>query len=140
MNFIGQMRLGSVEVLSALALFIGLAGRHGAKVVPSDRSAAAQRVAVEINDRGSVRLVEGFCPFTIGRGSSADLVLADLAISRIHARLDNDGEAVFLSDLSSSNGTYLNGERITESIELRGGDTIDIGVVRLTYLGAQSWE
>lgn len=140
MNFIAQMRLGSVEVLGALALFIGLAGRGHASKTFAEASDAPQLIALEINDGGSRRTVEGYCPFTIGRASSADLVLADPAVSRIHARLENEGPTVFLTDFSSSNGTYLNGERIAESIELRSGDTIDIGVARITFLGARSWE
>lgn len=140
MNFIAQMRLGSVELLGALAFFVALGGRGHANKSPSQGGVAPQRITLEIDDHGSRRTVEGYCPFTIGRASSADLLLADPAVSRIHARLENEGRTVFLTDFSSSNGTYLNGERMIDSIELRSGDTIDIGEVRITFLGARSWE
>ncbi|MDQ6932805.1 MAG: FHA domain-containing protein [Candidatus Eremiobacteraeota bacterium] len=135
MNFLAHMRLGSVEVLGALAVFVTLAGRANARNSVLEPSDARQRVALEVNERSSVRRVDGYCPFTIGRASGADVVLNDPAVSRVHARLDNEAQTVFLTDLSS-NGTYLNGERITDSLELRTGDTIDIGLARITYLGA----
>ncbi len=128
------MRLGSVEVLAAVALFVGVAGRVTPKNVVSD-ARDQQRVRLEVNDRGARQIVEGYCPFTIGRASGANLVLTDPDISRVHARLDEESDAVFLSDHNSSNGTYLNGERIAEGIELRSGDVIEVGVVKITYLG-----
>ncbi len=137
MNFLAQMRLGSVEVVGALALFVGLAARVSARNGVCDPSDGPQRIELEVNDRTSQRRVNGYCPFTIGRASGTDLVLNDPAVSRIHARLDNEAQAVFLTDLSS-NGTYLNGERITDSLELRSGDTIDVGLARITYLGGSS--
>ena len=138
MNFIAQMRLGSMEVLAALSVFIGLsAGGRANKSLAEVRDEHPD-IALEVNDAGSVRSFRAYCPFTIGRASSADLVLSDPAVSRLHARLENDQHTVFLTDLGSSNGTYLNGERVTDSIELRPGDTIEIGAARVNFLGVPS--
>ncbi len=67
----------------------------------------------------------------IGRHLDCDVVLADTAISRFHARLRfRDGRWI-LQDLDSTNGTSVNGERVGRS-ELRPGDVISIGTERLT--------
>ena len=50
---------------------------------------------------------------TIGRASDNDLVVAHPSVSAHHAELHFDGEQFLLRDLSSSNGTFVNGERIT---------------------------
>lgn len=65
-------------------------------------------------------------PLQIGRGTSCDVVLADLAVSRRHARIQwQDGELV-LEDLGSSGGTWVNGARV-ERCSLRLGDAVRFG-------------
>jgi predicted component of type VI protein secretion system len=62
----------------------------------------------------------------IGRSTSCDVVLTDVTVSRRHARLiPRDGIWV-LHDLSSTNGTYLNGHRVSRS-QLRPGDRLALG-------------
>ncbi len=63
---------------------------------------------------------------SIGRGTGCDVVLADITVSRRHARLiPRDGMWV-LHDLSSTNGTFLNGHRVTRC-QLRPGDRLALG-------------
>jgi pSer/pThr/pTyr-binding forkhead associated (FHA) protein len=58
---------------------------------------------------------------------SADVVIPDPGVSRRHARvLPHDGTVV-VEDLGSSNGTYLNGHRITGPVELAAGDELQLG-------------
>ncbi|MFQ3584462.1 MAG: FHA domain-containing protein, partial [Cyanobacteriota bacterium] len=68
----------------------------------------------------------------VGRGSNADIQLADYGISRQHCRLDVESERYILTDLGSLNGTYVNGERITR-IPLLEGDRIQIGASTLKF-------
>ncbi|GIL24836.1 hypothetical protein NUM_00910 [Actinocatenispora comari] len=68
----------------------------------------------------------------IGRGEQAQLRLADVGISRRHARLDFDGTRVVLTDLGSTNGTVVNGQRIS-AVALRPGDVIQFGTTSLTF-------
>jgi len=63
---------------------------------------------------------------TIGRDLKNDLVLADPRASRRHAIVRQTTSGVTFEDLKTNNGTFVNGERITE-IELADGDTIKIG-------------
>ncbi len=69
----------------------------------------------------------------IGRASECDLCLAfDGSVSRQHARMEWDGHTWVIIDTNSTNGTFVNGERVTEQ-RLSPGDQIEVGNVKLTY-------
>jgi hypothetical protein len=68
----------------------------------------------------------------IGRGDQANLRLPDVGISRRHARLDFDGGQVVLTDLGSTNGTMVNGQRVS-AVALNPGDMIQLGTTTLTF-------
>ncbi len=75
----------------------------------------------------------------VGRSTRADLVLADPAVSREHARLYREDDAWFLRDLGSHFGTRVNGEPVTAVRRLAQGDSIGIGGFTLVVdLGAPS--
>lgn len=63
----------------------------------------------------------------VGRSSDVDVVLVEEMVSRQHARVGFRGGALTVEDLGSTNGTFVNGERIRESTVLRVGDLIHIG-------------
>ncbi|MBW1982366.1 MAG: FHA domain-containing protein [Deltaproteobacteria bacterium] len=69
---------------------------------------------------------------TIGREPSNDIVLENLLVSAHHARIDQAGSDIIITDLQSKNGTYVNGERIT-SVKLKDGDRILIGKHTLVF-------
>ena len=64
----------------------------------------------------------------IGRREDCDLRIPLSDVSRKHCRLIVNGETIKAEDLGSSNGTYINGERIQQA-ELGAGDTLQIGPV-----------
>ena len=66
----------------------------------------------------------------IGRGRKADLALAEATISRAHAALGFDGERFFVEDLGSTNGTLVNGSRISRHA-LKSDDEIQMGKLRI---------
>jgi type II secretory ATPase GspE/PulE/Tfp pilus assembly ATPase PilB-like protein len=65
--------------------------------------------------------------FSIGRGGTNDIVLADDMASRAHAVIERVSGNFYLRDLGSRNGTKLNGERVSAVSELSDGDVIEIG-------------
>ncbi len=74
----------------------------------------------------TVELREGQA-YRIGRVISNDLVLADTQISRFHAVFNASASGIVLSDLSSLNGTFVNGRRISVPTNLSPGDQITVG-------------
>ena len=73
-------------------------------------------------------------PFIIGRSREADLYLEDPEVSRKHCMIEVFGkESVYLSDLASANGTFLNGVRI-RSIRLKHNDKIRVGQTVLKFV------
>ena len=62
----------------------------------------------------------------VGRGSEVTFHLSDTEISREHAQIVRDGEAVFVEDLGSTNGTFVNSKRVSRE-QLRDGDKVQVG-------------
>jgi pSer/pThr/pTyr-binding forkhead associated (FHA) protein len=62
-----------------------------------------------------------------------DIVIASKSISRENTRIRREGRHWFLEDLGSTNGTYLNGERILTPMNLRDGDSIKVGDVTFIF-------
>ena len=85
------------------------------------------------NDGSNKRHIIDKTPWRIGRSRNNNLALSDHSVSRIHAEIrSNDEGALSLNDLESLNGVFVNDSRI-ESIQLREGDAVDIGDVRLNF-------
>jgi hypothetical protein len=83
------------------------------------------------------RRVEVGGEVVIGR-QDADLVLADPEVSRRHAVLRRSGESVLLEDLDSTNGTFVNGERIRKPIAVGPSDQVRVG--RITLEIESDWQ
>jgi hypothetical protein len=69
---------------------------------------------------------------TAGRSVSGDIFLDDVTVSREHVRFVRRGNAFFVTDAGSLNGTYVNRESVTEA-ELHDGDEVQIGKYRMTF-------
>ncbi len=70
---------------------------------------------------------------TLGRSPTCDLTLGSAQASRHHAVVRHDAEGVWLVDLGSTNGTFVNGERQSGPCRLAAGDRIRIGELEITY-------
>jgi pSer/pThr/pTyr-binding forkhead associated (FHA) protein len=71
---------------------------------------------------------------TVGKASTNVVALEhDTTVSRLHAVLENFGQAWSVRDLGSRNGTYVNGEKIAADRILRSGDELRIGSSRLVF-------
>lgn len=140
-----------IAFLVLLYLFVVRVIRSAAqeRQVPSQDSmiltpgaAAAAGLGREAPARRSVRLVvqrspsldEGdefplnSAPVTVGRGGQNDLVLdGDEFASSRHARIEVRGDGVWVQDLDSTNGTYVNGSRVAGAQRLDAGDVLRVG-------------
>lgn len=121
------------EDLHAVVADLPRPWRLGAAVTGA--SAAGRRVL-----RSADRWLRGWPPvlqlpsgpqrrFTIGREPACDLTVAHETVSRWHASLRRDGDSWLLDDLGSTNGTRLNGWRVTTGSRLAAGDLVSFGAV-----------
>ena len=78
-------------------------------------------------------------PFIIGRDPHCDLMIGERSVSRQHAKFDRTSDGFMITDLDSTNGTCVNGVRIT-SQELRSGDRIRIGGRIFKYIATDQLE
>jgi hypothetical protein len=84
---------------------------------------------------GSVTIDLGNGVSSIGReAGSVQSVISSPTVSRKHAEIRVDGNRVFIKDLGSRNGTFVNGRKIgSEEVELQGGDTVQFGSEKFRY-------
>ena len=73
---------------------------------------------------------------TLGRNREIELPLPDPKLSRRHCQITVKDDRCFLQDLNSTNGTFVNGARLTSETELRGFDRVVLGDTELEYLEA----
>jgi hypothetical protein len=92
----------------------------------------APAITLEIREpgRGMRRVQMTGAPMRIGRAPECELVLKDNRVSRRHARLAPRDGVLILTDLGSTNGTRVNGHRVTELV-LGAGDRVQIGETSL---------
>src|SRR6476469_6778399 len=65
---------------------------------------------------------------TLGRSDSCAVVIALPVISRLHARIELQGDRYLLFDAGSANGTFVNGKRVEQGYQLSTGDEIALGL------------
>jgi DNA-binding CsgD family transcriptional regulator len=82
--------------------------------------------------RSRVLVVDGD-ELVVGRRSESDLHLPDPHVSRAHAVVRRHSGAVWLEDLGSTGGTFVNGEQVTGSQALRHGDIVRFGTVETRF-------
>ncbi len=141
MTFTAGMRVGSLEILGALAAFGFIAARMRAAPAPARPTQVHLSLAISEGVAGtspretSLTVADG-APCVIGRSGEAEIGLSDPDVSRRHARLELVRGVLYVVDLGSRNGTFLNGKSLEdEGIEVRVGDDIDVGNTRITVMG-----
>lgn len=102
--------------------------------------------SLHLLDSGQILPLGDRTEFTLGRVSEAQPIMPDIdltpyqayanGVSRLHAVLKREGERIFVMDLGSSNGTYLNGKRLKPNIEhtLNHGDLLALGKLKIQIL------
>lgn len=102
-------------------------GTHLALGTPRRSPRQASEVVVVRSELLAGKRFDITGPLVVGRSPDADLVIDDPYASDLHLRFGlQDGQMV-LHDLGSTNGTYVNGRRVTTPMDLNKGDTVQIG-------------
>ena len=104
-----------VETMSVARARKGRHGEVGRLIVvkPKERKGAAFPIGAEI---------------TIGRAPNCTIMIPDdTFVSQLHARIFRNGEGAWVEDLGSTNGSYLNGARVTTAEQMDKGDRLQIG-------------
>jgi len=70
---------------------------------------------------------------TLGRADSADVMVDDPFASSAHARIFSRGDFMFIEDMGSTNGTYLNGRQLKTAERLKVADSVRIGDTEYRY-------
>ncbi|MBV8374229.1 MAG: FHA domain-containing protein [Candidatus Eremiobacteraeota bacterium] len=138
-GFDARMRVGSIEILAALLVVAVVAARPRVRPAAEAGRLSPMRVRFEIFERGGSRSFEGRPPFEVGRAHGAELVLRDAEVSRRHVRFESRSGIVYVDDLGSRNGTFLNGSRLHDALELRAGDAVDVGTTRMIVESIEPW-
>jgi pSer/pThr/pTyr-binding forkhead associated (FHA) protein len=117
--FLGLVYLFVWQVARAIGSHLGISVRRkrkeGSRVL-FVRSESQQGQEFEVSD-----------VVVLGRSSETDVVLDDPYASEFHLRLVSQENGMMLHDLGSTNGTYVNGRRVSAPTELKRGDTIQVG-------------
>ena len=110
---------------------MGTTGMWVRKVEPSSTSDPLVLVVVEGADRRT--LVLDHYPFTVGRRTDRDLVMADPRVSREHAEFSREADGTYIVDHGSRHGTFVNGERVNRR-KLARNDRVEFGVQGSAYV------
>ena len=137
-SFVGRVgvRFETVDDLSTGVFRVrshALAGDDGlsARPVPAERAAGRPRIVLgTVEGERSVPLDARVT--VLGRGADADVRLSDTGVSRRHAELRLEGEQVTVVDLQSTNGTVVNGRKVSSAV-LHDGDVLELGGSRLVF-------
>lgn len=113
-----------LRVLRAAMLEMQPPGEDGER-----RSRRRRRLALEFIEPDTLagERIEVVDTVTLGRGAPSNIVLDDSFLSTVHARLSLDGDDLFVEDLGSTNGSYVNAEPLIYRTQLIKGDVVQFG-------------
>ncbi len=100
--------------------------------LPELETRAATLTCVAGADEGHVYPI-AFLDTSMGRGDDVDVRLHDRTVSRRHARLLHRGLSYFVEDLATTNGIYVNGQRVKDTQRLDTGDVLELGHTVLRF-------
>ncbi|KSU69652.1 FhaA domain-containing protein [Pseudarthrobacter enclensis] len=127
------LRAGDFEIASTTEKSRGTAGgqapRPGVPAAPSRQPAKLQPVLDIDGQRYSLNAPS----IVLGRSSEADIHVEDTGVSRRHLEIRTADGVTSAVDLGSTNGSYVNGQRVSGSTELTDGSTITMGRTKIIF-------
>ena len=112
-----------------------LAPQHAAGLVATAPQVAGRLVVVKSPALGNGEEYDfDAAPLTVGRGANNDISIdADEYASARHARFEPRRDGIYVEDVGSTNGTYVNGIRLTRERKLAPGDVVRVGETDLRF-------
>jgi len=92
---------------------------------------------IVLQELGSGKSYEIDLPCVVGRGHETNLRFPDLSVSQRHALIFHMNEQIWIEDLQSANGVYVNDKKITKKARLNPGDCLQLGQTRLSVAQAK---
>jgi pSer/pThr/pTyr-binding forkhead associated (FHA) protein len=117
--FLGLVYLFVWQIARAIGSHLGISVRR--------RRPEGTRILILRSESSAGREIEVTNVTVLGRSEEADVTLEDPYASDFHVRLVAGDTGMTLHDLGSTNGTYVNGRRVTAPTLLRRGDNIQVG-------------
>lgn len=129
--------IGRLLLIALLYLFLFAIMKTGIGLVKGQRrkeknwTVSVERGPKEL--RGVSIVVHG--PVIVGRNPGADIVIGAGYVSGRHARFTLMGQNLFVEDLGSTNGTFVNGQPVVEPVALESSDVVTVGdvAIRVRY-------
>lgn len=126
------INLSSLRAVSEIGVGFESLSTQEREVLLALPEPSAMLIALSGPGKGARFLLNG-AQTSIGRTVTSEIFLDDVTVSRKHAMVERSiGASYSVRDLGSLNGTYLNGEAVTEAA-LNSGDEIQIGKFKLTF-------
>ncbi len=97
-----------------------------------DRGAKPKLVFLEGEFKGKEVFIDKPI-FTVGRVAGNDLVVPHPSVSKRHCRIVKKGKSYIVEDFSSTNGTFVNSHKVKNSMELKSGDILEVGLAKLQF-------
>lgn len=119
--FVGMLYLFLWQVARSIGGYLG-AGRRSI----TSGTEAGELVVVRSDSQSGTRVLVNDS-VVIGRSEEADVFLDDPYASTFHMRLTMEEGSLTLADLGTTNGTYVNGRRVTTPMPLSTGDSVQVG-------------
>jgi hypothetical protein len=108
-------------------------GRRDGRSAPRFRGGGLRRLRVLEPAELAGRTYELGQEITVGRAAGCHITLDDTYVSQLHARVSARDGVVYVEDLGSTNGTYLNRQKVTGAVAASAGDRLQVGGTVLEF-------
>lgn len=123
--FVRVLRAVWVEVKGPPASLANPASNRSARPVRRGRPPGRLKVIEPAEHRGHTYDLGD--ELTVGRAGGCQVILDDTYVSQLHARVFRRDGQLYVEDLGSTNGTYVNRKKVTAPISIRKGDRVQVG-------------
>lgn len=140
--FAADPRYATLAVTAGLVLFVALVrDRRGAPPPAAIDAAIAAGIELVVNDGATISTRRLGRRILVGRAPTADVRIEDPRVSRLHARIEMRDDGVYVEDLGSRNGTFVDGQPVATGRRLAAGDEITLGnTASIIFRGVGSWK